>query len=243
VLLANRRYARVFRGSAAGFNEVERVYDDVPTRHDQGGWSQARLQRHVDKEATDHLKRSADITFRGFQRWPFDNLLLGAPEDSYATLEDVLHPELKRRLRGRVRVDVENTSEADVHAAAKPLIEDYERQIQEDLLKRLQEGLGRDERAVAGLPDVLLALVERRVEALLLDEGFSAAGAECPSCGWLGPDRNESVCPVDGGALEQRDDVAEPMTERAMLQGAVVVALRDRPELGPHGGVAAVLRF
>lgn len=243
VLLANRRYARLFRGSATGLNEVGRLYDDVPTRHDQGGWSQANYQRHRDKEATDHLKRSAEIAHRRWREWPFDHLLLGAPEESYTVLEQRLHADLRQRLRGRVALDVVNTTVAEVHAAAKPLIEDYERQLQEELLARLQEGLGRGERAAAGLGEVLLALVEQRVEALLLDDGFSAAGAECPRCGWLGADPDQPECPVDSAALERRENMAEPMSERALLQDAVVVPLRERPELEAHGGVAAVLRF
>jgi peptide chain release factor subunit 1 len=243
VLLANRRWARLFRGSAAGLNEVGRIYDEVPTRHDQGGWSQARYQRSIDKEASDHLKRSAEITHRRFASWPFDNLLLGAPEESYAILEDALHSDLRQRLRGRVQVDVENAGTGDVHAAARPLIEDYERRVHDGLLARLQEGLGRGERAAAGLDDVLAALVEQRVEALLLDEGFSSPGAECPHCGWLGADPAPPSCPVDGAELERRENIAEPMSQRALLQDAVVVALRERPELAAHGGVAAVLRF
>ena len=243
VLLANRRHARLFRGSAAGLTEVGRIYDDVPTRHDQGGWSQANYQRSRDKEATDHLKRSAEIAYRRFRQWPFDHLLLGAPEESYSALEGLLHADLRQRLRGRVHVDVEDTTVGDVHAAAKPAIEEYEQGLQEDLLRRLQEGLGRGERAAAGLDDVLLALMERRVEALLLDDGFSAGGAECPRCGWLGADPAEAKCPSDGSDLERRDDISEPMSERAVLQDAAVVALRERPELDAHGGVAAVLRF
>jgi peptide subunit release factor 1 (eRF1) len=80
------------------------------------------------------------------------------------------------------------------------------------------------------------------VEALLLAEGFAAAGVECGDCGWLGAG-SETECPADGSELERRDDVAEPAIERAIRQDAEIAFLRERPELGPHGGVAALLRF
>lgn len=40
-----------------------------------------------------------------------------------------------------------------------------------------------------------------------------------------------------------RDHVDDDAVEAALEQDAEVLALGDRPELGPHGGIAAVLRF
>jgi hypothetical protein len=37
--------------------------------------------------------------------------------------------------------------------------------------------------------------------------------------------------------------VVERAVERALLQSAEVVVLRERPEMDMHGGIAAVLRF
>jgi peptide chain release factor subunit 1 len=243
VLLANRRLARILRGSAAQLTEVERFEDDVHGQHDQGGWSQARYQRSIDNEAVHHLRRSAEAAHRRFRRRRFDHLLLGAPEESCAALEKELHSELRARLRGRVEVDVQNSNVDHVLDAARPLIDEYERARQDELLDRLQEGLGRGERAAAGLEPVLNALNEQRVEALLLEDGFEAEGVRCPQCGWLGPGPSAGACPADGSELERIPDLAEAAVERAVRQDAEVVVLRERPELGPHGGIAAVLRF
>jgi peptide chain release factor subunit 1 len=243
VLLANRREARIFRGSRERLEEVGRVHDDVHGQHDQGGWSQARYQRSVDNEATHHLKRSAEAVLRRFHRTRFDNLLVGAPEEAYAKLENELHPYLRERLRGRVEVDVENTTVEDVFKAARPAIDRYELERQDELLGRLREGVGAGGRGAAGLDGVLGALNERRVEALLLDDTFSAPGVECPHCGWIGSDTGLTECPADGGELERRGDVGERAVERALMQDAEVVVLHDRPDLRPHGGIGAVLRF
>jgi hypothetical protein len=48
---------------------------------------------------------------------------------------------------------------------------------------------------------------------------------------------------VDGGALEERDSIVEEAVQSALGQSAEVLVLRDRPELGPLGGIAATLRF
>jgi hypothetical protein len=88
---------------------------------------------------------------------------------------------------------------------------------------------------------VLAALNERRVETLLYDDTLRAAGVVCPTCGFLAVD--EASCPVDGTPAERRDDIVENAAETALLQSAEVRALHDRPDLGPHGGIAATLRF
>ena len=49
--------------TAAAFEETDRVVDDVHSQHDQGGWSQARYQRGVEKEKDDHLAHTAEVAF------------------------------------------------------------------------------------------------------------------------------------------------------------------------------------
>ncbi|HSD82151.1 MAG TPA: hypothetical protein VLB47_15900, partial [Solirubrobacteraceae bacterium] len=112
------------------------------------------------------------------------------------------------------------------------------------LLARLKEGLGRgagEARAAAGVAAVLAALTEQRVETLLLDAGAGAPGVRCPRCGWLGA--SGEACPADGTATIARGDVLGDAVDRAIGQSARVVVLRDRPDLGPHEHVAAILRF
>ena len=243
VLLANRRVARIFRGSAEQLTEVERFEDDVHGQHDQGGWSQARYQRSVDNEAMHHLRRSAEAAHRRFRRRRFDHLLLGAPEESHGLLEKELHSDLRARLRGRLEVDVQHSGPEQVLEVARPVIEDYERERQDELLRRLQEGLGRGERAAAGLDQVLIALNEQRVEALLIEDDFDGEGVQCTKCGWLGEGGSAASCPADGSELKTIPDLAEAAVERAVRQDAEVVVLHERPELGPHRGIGAVLRF
>src|ERR671936_181854 len=81
VFLISRKMARILRGSRDGLEEIARISDDVHGWHDQGGWSQARYQRGIQKEADDHVKNAADVLFRRFRRTPFDKLLIGCPVD------------------------------------------------------------------------------------------------------------------------------------------------------------------
>jgi hypothetical protein len=50
-------------------------------------------------------------------------------------------------------------------------------------------------------------------------------------------------CPVDGESLGLRKSIVDEAVQAATSQSAEALALRDRPELGPLGGIAATLRF
>jgi len=178
VVLVNRRTARVFCGPGDQLEEIELIEDDVHGQHDKGGWSQANYQRSVDKDAFDHLKRSAEVAFAHLKNALPAGILVGAPQELTKDFEDLLHPYLRERLAGRLDIDVEHSSPDDVRRAARPHIEEATRAKQDAALARLAEEFGAGTgRAASGLEDVRLALEEQRVEILLVDAGFEAEGA------------------------------------------------------------------
>jgi peptide chain release factor subunit 1 len=240
VALVSRRDARIFRGSPENLREVEQVHDVVFGQHDQGGWSQARYQRGIEKEKDDHLRHTAEVLMKHFKRRPFQRLILGGPREVVADFESKLHGYLSGRLGGRIEVDVDTATPEQVLAKTQPLFEEIEEQREAAALDRLGEG----GRAAFNLEEVLRALNERRVECLLLDERFAAPGTICPECGWLGPD-GERTCPVDGRELEQLDDLTDAAIELTLQQSAEILAVRRRREelQDRAGGIAAMLRF
>jgi len=196
VLLANRRIARIFTGTSQQLDETDRVEDNVHSQHRQGGWSQPRYQRSVEEDVRDHLAHTAAVVFDLFKREGFEQLLIGAPDETVGDLERKLHPYLKERLAGQVRVGVEDASVDEVRAEAARGIEEHERRRERELLDRLEQGLGAGGRAAAGADDVLGCLEEARVDTLLLAEDFRASG------------------------------VAERATEKALESSAEVVVIR-----------------
>jgi peptide chain release factor subunit 1 len=239
VTLVSRRDARVLRGSPDGLREVVSIHDDVPGQHDQGGWSQSRYQRSIEKDVADHLKRAGDRLLRHYKRQPFERLVVGGPREVVAAFESGLHSYLADRLAGRIEVDVEAATPDAILARTRELFEAEEERREADAIGRLDAGT----RAVAGLEQVLPALNERRVEGLLLDPGFDSPGALCPDCGLLWP-AETGRCPADGAALEVRDDISEHAIELALLQSADVLPMRRHAEeLSARGGIAALLRF
>jgi peptide chain release factor subunit 1 len=213
VLLANRRSARLFLGDGGGLEETDRIEDDVHSQHDQGGWSQARYQRGVEKEKDDHLV--------------------------HAAVKQKLHPYLRERISGKLQLDVENSSLDDVRRAAQTAIEESRRRSEREALDRLAEGVGRGERGAAGLAAVLGALNEARVEILLIADGFRSPGGRDPETGMLHPGDQGP----DGRELEHCENIVELAVEKAIEQSAKVIKVLHHDDLGPLGGIGAVLRY
>ena len=239
VLLANRRNARFFVGGGGRLEETDRVEDDVHSQHDQGGWSQARYQRGVEKEKDDHLVHVADVAFGAYKERGFDRLLVGAPDELVGELEQKLHPYLRERIAARLHLDVENSSIEDVRAAANAAIDDWRQRVEREALDRLAEGVGRGGRGAAGLAAVLQALNEQRVDTLLVGETFRSAGGREPETGMLYPGDHG---PGDQ-ELERCENIVEPAIEKAIEQSARVIKVRYHDDLGPLGGIGAVLRY
>jgi peptide chain release factor subunit 1 len=238
VALVSRRDARIFRGSRDGLREIEQIHDTVFGQHDQGGWSQARFARGIEKEKDDHLKHTGEALLRHFKSRPFQRLLLGGPNEVIKDFEGKLHGYLRDRVAGRIGVHVDGATPQRVLEAAAPVFEKVEREHEAELLERVGE------RGVAGIEDVVAALNERRVEVLLLDEQFSGvSGAQCTECGMLVTEADGS-CPADGAPMTELDDLTDGAIELAVHQSAELVAVRHHREmLDNHGGAAALLRF
>ena len=245
VVLVNRQTGRMLRGDRNHLSELQVIFDEVHGQHQQGGWSQARYQRSVDEDVQDHLRNVAEAVFVRFKRRSFDHLLIGGPVDAVNDFEDKLHQYLRERLAGRFEVDVENTKPDEVRQAAAPAMEKLDREREREALDRLQEGVSKGGRGAAGIDDVLSALNERRVETLLMSQGFTVSGCTCPQCNSV-YSLNGGACPADGTELDCRDDVIESAVHLALEQSAGVLVVRDEEhanELRSHGGIAAVLRF
>jgi peptide subunit release factor 1 (eRF1) len=239
VLLVNRQLARILAGGRDGMSEVVSLVDDVHRWHDQGGWSQARFQRGIQKETKDHLKHAGEELFKLFKRGAAQRLIIGCPDEMRGEVEKTLHSYLRERIAGKLEIDVKASPSAVTKEAAE-IIERDERERERHWLDRLQSGLGRKERAVAGLADTLEALNEQRVEALLVEDGYRDEGYVSPRVDFLSATPGQSPA---GEELQKREDVVESAVERALEQSAEVVVTRLHPDLESLGSIGAVLRF
>jgi peptide chain release factor subunit 1 len=178
VALVSRKHGRVFTGTESALAELRDVEDDVHRWHSQGGWSQARYQRGVEKETRDHVDHVCDLLFAMHERRPIDHLAIGGPDELRPLVEERLHPYLRERLAGHLTVDVDRATAEQVLEQLAPIANERRQAAERKAIERLEAGLGTGDQAVAGMTEVLSALGERRVETLLVTAGDDSGQAE-----------------------------------------------------------------
>jgi peptide chain release factor subunit 1 len=237
-VLVDREKARVFYAALGRIEEETDVFDEVPGWHDQGGWSQARFQRHIEAHVQDHLRRVADLLLAYSRRRPFDHLILAGPEELLPQFERELHDYLRRRVAARTTLPMGATP-AEVLERSLRVEEEVEARREREAVEEVLAQAAAGQNAVLGFQAVLEALNEGRVRTLVVPFDLAREGVRCFGCGWL--DLQGETCPACGGALEAVPDLVDAAVAAALRRGARVQTL-SVAETGCREP-AAVLRF
>ena len=244
VLLVDKQRARLFRFEVGQLTEHTEVFDAVPRGGDQAGHPgqgsrAAHVQRHSDEVAHRHLKHAAEVTFAELQQRPVEHVILGGPNAVVVELEGLLHPWIKERVADRLAIST-TAGPDEVRQAALTVEAAVARRSEAALVDRLRNAVGAG-RAVAGLEATLAALVERRVDLLLVSDGYATEGWRCRSCQYLGPLGRR--CPVCAKDMDLVDDVVEEAVEEALANKCRVQMVRENADLDVLGRIGALLRF
>jgi peptide chain release factor subunit 1 len=240
VAAVGRERGDVYRLQDGVLVEIADETEEVPGRHDQGGWSQARYERHIDEIVERHWRRVADTLDTCVRRLPGGRVVLIGAEDMRSDFESVLSNDVRGAVVGWATAEAHADSTALLEAA-KPVLAAWWRGREEAVLDRWREEAGKKGRAAAGWEETLEAASDGRVELLLVQDGSDQRAYQCPQCG-----RAQSAngsCPLDGTTMESRDGGLDLALHQTLAHGGSVHVLRERQDLAPVGGVAALLRF
>jgi peptide subunit release factor 1 (eRF1) len=240
VLLADRQRARVLVIEMGQVVHSGALFDELP-RHedDQGEWDKDHVHDHQVVAAQHHLRRAGHLAFSVFKRQSFDRLVLSGPEEVLAELERELHSYLRDRIVARLSTPT-TAGDDEVRQAVWRVQEQIEREREASLVASLRDRLALGT-AVAGLGPVLTALLERRVEVLLVSAGFRKPGWRCPGCEALA--ERGRACPVCSAQMDFVDDVVEEAVEDALLGSGRIVTCVESADLDVAGRIAAFLRY
>lgn len=239
VLLLDKRRARLFYGGDRRLIEVDAFEDNVPAHQKQGGWSAENYQRHSDEAAQEHIDTAIAKLRAFFEQTHFDALAIAAPEEAFTWATDKLDGTLRDRFRGRITIEIDFPNAEDVLKEATSLFEETRENAVADLLHRMDEA-PRD-RVAFGASPVFEALFERRVDTLVVQDGFTSPGVRCPQCGWLG--FVGPTCPRDAADTEECSDVVDDAIDLAFQQAARVVTIDRDAERQPEQPISALLRY
>lgn len=240
VAVVSREQGRLYRLSGGRLEEVADLFEEQPRRHDQGGWSQARFQRHVDELARDHLKTVAEELERHLRRLRFPRVVVVSPEEMKSDFADALAADARSAVIGWTTAEA-HASPADLLEVALPVLEEWRQRYEQDVVERWREEAGRNGRAASGWAATLEAASDGRVECLVFAEGAQHAAFQCPACGRVSLDGGR--CPLDGTHMEEREEGLDLAVHQVLVHGGHVLALRHRADLDPVGGIGAILRY
>jgi peptide subunit release factor 1 (eRF1) len=239
VLLADKLRARMFVFELGELRDRSELFEAIVTG-EPGHADRGDLTNAIDAAVQTHLRHAAAVAWRAFQERPYSHLVVGGPDPIARELESTLHPYLQERLAPRIVVPPTATL-AEIRDAAVTIEHEIDRRREAFQVERLRAAVASGRRGVAGLAPTLQALNERRVERLLVSDGYLEEGWRCPETGALaavGP-----TSPTTGGRMERVDDVVEDAVEAALNQDARVDICVGNADLDVLGRIGAILRY
>jgi peptide chain release factor subunit 1 len=241
ILVVDRQRARAFVFEQGELVDHSEQFDQLP-RHDDdhGDWDRDHVRDHTAALAHAHVRRAAQVAFALHQERPLDHLIVAAPPELVPELERDLHSYLRDRIAARVTLRA-SSSVNEIRRVAMEVDAEIERAKHAALVSRLRDRLGAGNGAAAGLADVLSALSERRVETLLVSEGYVVAGWRCDGCNHLAVKGRR--CANCQGTMVAIVDVVEEAVEAALGQSAHVATCTGNADLDVLGRIGGLLRF
>ena len=239
VAVVGRERGEVYELRAGRLEEVVDETEDQPGQHDQGGWSQARYQRHIEKLVHDHYKDVAEA-LDGRVRGRAPKVVLVAPEAQRTEFLETLSSDAREAVVGAISAEA-HASPAELLELVRPILDEAQAKDVRNVLERWQEEKGRGGRAAAGWAETLAAASDARVELLLFGEAARGKAWHCPQCGRGSAEQGE--CPLDGTPMEEVDNGLDVAVQRTLVHGGDVLPIAGHRDLDPVEGIGALLRF
>jgi len=240
VAVVGREQGQLYRLHAGRLEEIAEHYDEQPGQHDQGGWSQSRYQRHIEKLVQEHLKGLAEELDRSRRQMRSPKIVLVSSEEMRSEFIEALSKEAREALVGWTQAR-SNAGPAELLDAVTPVLEAAEAKDEAEAIGRWREEAGRNGRAASGWEQTLEAASDARVEVLLFQQGADRQAWRCPACGRAAA--SEGSCPLDGTRLEATDAGLDLAVHQTLAHGGAVWAIRHHEDLAPVEGIGALLRF
>jgi peptide chain release factor subunit 1 len=240
VAVVSRERGDLLRLSSGRLGEIADRTVDVPGQHDQGGWSQSRFQRHIEKLVGEHLREVAEELDRRVRGMSSPKVIVVCSDDTRAEFEEMLSNETKGAIVGWSNAEA-HASPAVLLELASPILEKARAQDEGEVVERWREEAGRGGRAASGWSETLEAASDERIDVLLYAENADREAWQCPACGRLSAAGGQ--CPLDGTGMEQRDDGLDLAVHQTVAHGGTVWAITAHRDLDPTEGIGALLRY
>lgn len=134
-----------------------------------------------------------------------------------------------------------NAAEHEVRQQTLHMLQVANQGREEKLVKDLLTTQARGGNAVLGLDDTLQAICDKRVETLIISDGFKKPGYVQDSSGFIVA--NLAKSPLSDRELTAVNDVVDAAVAQTMSIGGHVEVIAGNPQLEAAGQIGAILRF
>lgn len=222
--------------------EVRRIKDGVGSSAvgRRGGNSGPGGGKHEDEVALRNMRECAAAANQFFAERPIRRLFLGGTNENVAQFRDLLSKQLLSCLAGSFPMDID-AGESEVRQRALNLLREVNAERESKLVDRLLTLNAQGANAVVGLDETLQAISEKRVDTLIISDGFRVPGYIQDSSGYLVANLTRS--PLAESELAEAADVVEAAVAQTVSQGGHVEVIAENPYLENAGRIGAILRY
>ncbi len=223
--------------------EVRRIKDGAGSSavgRRGGGTSGPGGGKHEDEVTARNMRDTAAAAQRFFATRPIRRLFLGGTNENVAQFRELLSKQLLSCLAGSFPVDID-AGEPEVRQRALNLLREVNAEREAKLVERMLTLHAQGGAAVLGLDDTLQAISDKRVDTLIISDGFRTPGYIHEPSGFLVA--NVTRSPLPESDLTEAADVVETAVAQTVAQGGHVEVIAENPYLEEAGRIGAILRY
>ena len=251
-VLADTNAARILV-FATGEVVAEREIKGVKTRRSsQGGWSQARFQRHTENFHVQHAKEVIEALEKIVQQENITEIILAGEEVVLPLLREQMPKHLAEKVVEQVRMNLSTPRDQLIESALDALRRAHG-QSEREKVEAAVGGFRSGGLGVVGPEDTLSALLKGQVDELLISSTLRNLEPSRPGAASTAADGAVATLPepavetVAAGepaaASAGTVRLADELITKAAQTAARITFVEDPELLSPYGGVAAILRF
>jgi peptide subunit release factor 1 (eRF1) len=219
----------------------EQIRGGVKNHVRKGGWSQKRYSRRRDQQLRQYAKEVADVLTSLTDRSGIGRIVLLGSEETMLAIEQELPERVGRNVVGREAFDLHRGQEALVDEAYELYFAE-EREEEQRLWDRIKNEYMRHGLAAVGPTDVLAAVQQGRVDALLVSRNADVRGTQCRECGAT-VHGTPQTCQSCGSSSVFEVDLVDGLAKECERTSATIEFCDEIEGLQKSGGVAALLRY
>ena len=203
----------------------------------RAGGSGARREEEVVQR---NLRDSAAAAGTFFAKKPIRRLFVGGTAETVGQFTSMLPKQLQSCLAGTFTLDM-NAGEHEVRQTTLELLNKANAEREQTLVQQMVTAEAKGGNAVVGLDNTLQAVSEKRVQSLIISDGFRTASYVHQESAFV--TANLALSPLSDQEMTEVDDVVDTAVALTMSQGGNVEIISNNPDLEGAGRIGAILRY